>query len=97
MKYIGPDYSAVNGIILPGTDKAAFPRTMTDSQIAEFLAYYPQLLPYFTEGSNNGDTGGGGNGGNNGTGQYVPLAWWDVTPTNLAALLDAATAQIGTI
>ena len=92
MQYVGPDYDNASGIILPGLNNVLFPRGMTSGQITELLAFFPHLQPYFGTGTN--DNGGGGNGGNNGTGQYVPLAWWNVTQANLTALLDAATAQL---
>ena len=96
MQYIGPDYDAANGIILPGLSNVLFPRNMTSGQITELLAIFPHLQPYFGTGTND-NGGGGGNGGNNGTGQFVPLAWWDVTPTSLAAFLDAASNELGII
>ena len=69
MQYIGPDYDAANGIILPGLSNVLFPRSMTSGQITELLAFFPYLQPYFGTGTNdNGGGGGGGNGGNGGNG-----------------------------
>jgi hypothetical protein len=52
MRYIGPDYSESEGIVLPGLTEALQPKRMTDAQIAQLLAYFPHLLPFFGEGLN---------------------------------------------
>lgn len=53
MKYIGPDYEAEAGIILPGLTRNLQPRQMTDVQILDLLSIFPYLSPYFETGGTN--------------------------------------------